>query len=196
MSRIVRFIPIGGIIVFMIVVKLHSDTGILRLVTAIILAADAAAIYFLQDENQASPIHKGMAGFILLTTMAVWVWPAGAGELIVQYPASALYIVLFLVAVGPPFLGREVFTMFFARKTAPMAVWKTDVFVKINHHLTGMWAFLFLLGALLGLVPKAFDLRGALYPLKRTDIREYSRRLSFPRRLETIGNCLRISKEK
>jgi putative sterol carrier protein/NAD(P)H-dependent FMN reductase len=66
------------------------------------------------------------------------------------------------MAVVPPLLGKEVFTMFFAKKTTPKAVWETDLFIRINHHLNGLWAALFFLGILSGMMP---TLLGRLDPL-------------------------------
>ena len=164
MKRILSLIPIAGIIGFILVGKLfHFDIFIMRLVTLIILAANAIALHHLNRQKKASPIHKGMTSFILLAALAFWIWPEGLGHLIAKYPASAIYAVLLFVAIGPPLLGREVFTMFFARKTTPEAVWETEIFLKINKHLTMIWAALFFLGALSGLVPGFFGLQGPIY---------------------------------
>jgi multimeric flavodoxin WrbA/putative sterol carrier protein len=163
-KKIWGFVPIAGSIAFLIAAEVfHQDMWVMRPTALMILAAIGVAFYCLRGTSEISPIHKGMAGYILLAALAVWIWPAGAGKWMVQYPASTLYIILFLVAVGPPLLGREVFTMYFARKTTPEAVWGTSIFRTINHHLTGMWAVLFLLGVLSGLVPGLFGLHGPMY---------------------------------
>jgi len=164
MKRILSFVPIAGIVGFIVVGKLvRFDIPIMRLATLIILAANAIAVYHLNGQKEASPIHKGMASFILLAALAFWIWPEGPGRLITRYPASAIYAVLLFVAIGPPLLGREAFTMFFARKTTPEAVWQTDIFLKINQHLTWIWAALFFLAALSGLVPGFFGIQGPIY---------------------------------
>ncbi|MGD9031335.1 MAG: NAD(P)H-dependent oxidoreductase [Desulfobacteraceae bacterium] len=164
MKRILSFVPISGIVGFILVGKLFRfDIPIMRLATLIILAANAMALYHLHRQKDASHIHKGMASCILLAALAFWIWPEGLGRLIAKYPASAIYAVLFFVAIGPPILGREVFTMFFARKTTPKAVCETDIFLRINQPLTIIWAVLFFLGALSGLVPGFFGLQGPIY---------------------------------
>lgn len=166
MSRLVRFVPIAGITAYMAVGKFWQfDTSIMRTVTLIIIAADAVAIYSPKLRGQASPIDKGMLGFTILAALAAWVWPESAGKIMGKYPAAVLYVVLFIVAAGPPLVGREVFTMFFARKTTPEAVWETDVFVKINHHLTVLWAVLFLISAFLAFVPGFLNLRTPIYEI-------------------------------
>ena len=164
MLRILTHVPLAGIIIYMVTGKATSfKVGVMRISSTIIIVAVAAAIHLLGRRDQASPIHKGMAAFLLLAALAVWTWPGGAGQLFAQYPAALLYAVLFLVAAGPPLAGREVFTMFFARQTTPQAVWNTDVFKTINYHLTALWAMLFFCGMISGMIPGIFDLRGALF---------------------------------
>jgi hypothetical protein len=166
MRRFFEHIPLAGIIAFMVAGKASRfDTGLMRMTTVIISVAVAAAVYLLGRKHQASPIHKGMLAFLLLAGLSVWMWPSGAGQLCAKYPAAVLYAVLFLVAVGPPILGRDVFTMYFARKTTPEAVWETDVFKRINYHLTALWAVLFFCGMVLGSIPEGFDLHGPLYEM-------------------------------
>ncbi len=93
----------------------------------------------------------------------MWTWPGGAGQIFAQYPVAVLYVVLCLVAVGPPLAGHEIFTMYFARQTTPEAVWDTDVFKTINYHLTALWAIPFLCGINSAMIPGIFGLRGALF---------------------------------
>jgi multimeric flavodoxin WrbA/putative sterol carrier protein len=163
-KRILNFVPVAGIVAFILVGKLFRfDMPIMRLATLVILAANAVALHHLNRRKEASPIHKGMASSILLAALAFWIWPEGPGRLIAKYPASAIYAVLLFVAIGPPLFGREVFTLFFARKTTPEAVWETDIFLRINQHLTMIWAVLFFLGAISGLVPGFFGLQGPIY---------------------------------
>jgi len=70
----------------------------------------------------------------------------------------------------PPLLGKKVFTMFFARKETPEALWGTTVFIEINHHLTGVWAILFFFCSLLTLVPAMFSLHGPFHGVLFTGI--------------------------
>jgi hypothetical protein len=55
--------------------------------------------------------------------------------------------------------------MYFARKTTPAEVWETDIFKAINHHLTALWAGLFLCGMISGMIPEGFDLHGPFYEM-------------------------------
>ena len=164
MLRLLTHIPLAGIIIYMITGKVSGfDVAVMRISSLIVAGGVAAAVFLLGRRHQASPIHKGMLVFLVLATVAVWTWPGGAGQIFAQYPVAVLYAVLFLVAVGPPLAGREVFTLYFARQTTPEAVWDTDVFKTINYHLTALWAMLFLCGMISAMIPEVFDLRGALF---------------------------------
>lgn len=164
MRGLLTHLPVAGIIIYMVVGKVTGfSVGVMRISSLIIAVGVTAAIYLLRRRSQASPIHKGMTVFLLLAALAVWMWADGAGQLFAQYPAAVLYAVLFLVAVGPPLAGRDVFTMFFARQTTPQAVWDTDVFKTINYHLTALWAMLFFCGMISGMIPGIFNLRGPLF---------------------------------
>jgi len=156
--------PLAGIIIYMVAGKVSGfNVGVMRLSGLIIIVGVATAVYLLGRRDQASPIHKGLTVFLLLAALAVWIWPGGAGQVFAKYPAAVLYAVLFLVAVGPPVVGREVFTMYFARQTTPEAVWDTEVFKTINCHLTALWAVLFFSGMISGMIPEIFKLRGPLF---------------------------------
>lgn len=124
--------------------------------------AAVAAVLLLSSGGNASPVHKGMAIYTVGMAAAAWLLPAGAAPLLSRYAATALYFVLFLVAVLPPLLGKAPFTTWFARKDAPEAVWYSDLFLRINRHLTSLWAVLFAVGAVSGLVPGIFGIRGFL----------------------------------
>ena len=164
MLRLLTHIPLAGVIICMIAGKVSGfNVTIMRIGSLIIACGVAASIFLLGRKDQASPIHKGMLVFLVLVALAAWTWPRGAGQIFVQFPVAVLYAVLFLVAVGPPLAGREVFTMYFARHTTPKAVWDTDVFKTINYHLTALWAMLFFCGMVSAMMPGIFDLHGALF---------------------------------
>jgi multimeric flavodoxin WrbA/putative sterol carrier protein len=161
MKASLTVIPIAGITLLMIAARAApADSILLRLIALAAAVGAAAAVIRLSRRGAASPIHKGMTAYLVLAALAFWVWPRGLGSWIALYPAAALYAVLFLVAVGPPLLGREVFTMYFARRGTPPAVWETDLFKTINLHLTALWAVLFLFSLGFGLVPGMAGLHG------------------------------------
>jgi multimeric flavodoxin WrbA len=153
MKKQIQHLPFVAVSAFFILGKiLEFGTLPVKTITLILCVSALGAVLYARHFNLASPIHKGMVAFLVLAALAFWIWPDGGGRLIATYPAATLYAVLFLVAVGPPILGREVFTMHFARKTTPEVVWQTDVFKTINTHLTGLWAVLFFCSFVSGLL--------------------------------------------
>jgi NAD(P)H-dependent FMN reductase len=136
-ARLIRHLPTAAATSWIILAKLAGYASAHAQIAALFLTASSFyAVRRLSADGQSSPIHKGMAFFTAGASISVWigsgsVWPA-------RHPAAALYAVLFLVAVLPPLLGREAFTTYFARQTTPPAVWKTDIFLAINRHLTAL----------------------------------------------------------
>ena len=117
MNRWLKGIPIASTVVFMILVKvIPLQTGLMRPTTLILCLGSLAAIHHLRKADEASPIHRGMVAFLGLACLAFWFWPTGAGRIAGRYAASLLYGILFFIAVIPPLLGKDVFTMFFAKK--------------------------------------------------------------------------------
>ena len=164
MKKWIEYIPFIAVTAFFIFNKtLGFETAPMKAAIVLLAAAGLGAVFCLRRSSRISPIHKGMVAFLVLAVLAFWVLPTGAGKLVAAYPATALYAVLFLIAVGPPILGREVFTMHFARKTTPQAAWETNVFKTINYRLTGLWALLFLCFLLLGLIPGILGFSGPAY---------------------------------
>ncbi len=162
MARLMRQIPVVASTGWIVLAKLTGFISIQAQWFALVLtAACVFSIRRLAAGNEASPIHKGMMLFTAAASVSVWIGPTFAWP--ARQPAAALYAVLFLVAVVPPLLGREVFTTYFARKTTPPAVWASDVFLKINRHLTALWAILFAVSLACALVPSLLNLRGFMW---------------------------------
>jgi multimeric flavodoxin WrbA/putative sterol carrier protein len=161
-ARLIRHLPAAAATVWIILAKLTGFTSVqARLIAFLLTAAGVYSLRQLAARNEASPVHKGMVLFTAAASVSVWIgphfdWPA-------HYPVAALYAVLFLVAVLPPLLGREVFTTYFAQKITPPAVWKTDIFIAVNRRLTALWATLFAAGFSSALIPGFFQYRGFLW---------------------------------
>ena len=161
MKRIMPLAPIIGTTLLMVAMRVaQRQIGLLQGVSLAAATAATSAVILLSRRKEASPIHKWMTAYLWLAALSLFIWPAGAGSWFIHYPAAALYAVLLLMAVGPPLFGREVFTLYFARKDTPAAVWNTAVFKTINHHLTALWAVLFLVSMVSGLIPGFSGLTG------------------------------------
>lgn len=72
-----------------------------------------------------------------------------ARSLFADYSVAILFCTLGLVAAVPPLVGREPFTMFFARRGTPAWQQKTRDFVIINWIITAWFAVLFAAAAVL-----------------------------------------------
>lgn len=163
MIPVLKVIPFAGVAVLLFLFgKGHPYPSFLREASLVVLAIDSCAIFYLGRRKLASPIDWGMSIFLALAAAALWIGPEGAGRFMVSYATTLVYIILLAVAVVPLLLGKEVFTTFFARKQTPEALWGTSVFIKINRHLTGVWAILFFSCILITLVPGVFGLHGPL----------------------------------
>ncbi|MBW1783723.1 MAG: hypothetical protein JRL30_23665, partial [Deltaproteobacteria bacterium] len=154
MNRTMKFVLLGSMVLFMVFCKIsHLRAEVLPIASLLSAVAMVIALGVLIHRNEASPIHKAMAATIVLACASIWVWPGGAGRWVVASPLALLYAMFFVMAITPLITGHDVFTMYFARKTTPEAVWKTDLFRTINRHLTSFWAALFFLGFLSALIP-------------------------------------------
>ncbi len=82
---------------------------------------------------------------------------ADAGRMaLVENGPFFLMLCLFLAALLPVIFGAEPFTMAYARRTTPEIYWQTELFRKINKLMTLAWAVLFLLAAVIALLPGIF----------------------------------------
>ncbi len=95
--------------------------------------------------------------------LACWALPASLGAETASNPAAVLYGSLAAITLFPAFFGKQYFTEYFARRTTPPAVWGTDIFRRINRNMTLMWAGIFIVCAIIALVPGLLSLhRGPL----------------------------------
>jgi len=88
----------------------------------------------------------------------------GARFLFANYSAAILFCTLSLVAAVPPLVGREPFTMFFARRGTPAWQQKTRDFVIINQIITAWFAVLFAAAAVLAAWDPKDLLFSVVYP--------------------------------
>lgn len=157
MNRLLAILPTAVIVAYMVVGQIHDFRfGIMRPLSLFFLLLMAPTLYFLRRQDRASIIEKSMFGYIILAATALWLWPEGLGRLLAAYPVVSLYAVFFVSVAGPPLLGREPFTEHFARRRTPPEVWQTDIFKRINLHMTWAWAGIFAACGLAALVPDIF----------------------------------------
>ena len=120
-----------------------------------------AALAWLKPKGEASPISLATGGYLVLAAVGFWLWPAGLGWAVAAAPVAVLYAMFFLVASLPQLVGKEPFTIYFAKKDTDPELWDNPVFWRINLNMTWVWAGLFALSGISALVPKAIpDLDG------------------------------------
>jgi multimeric flavodoxin WrbA/putative sterol carrier protein len=161
MNALFRNLPAVAATAWVVLAKVNGfEAAWARLACLALAAAALGALALLERRSEASPIQKGMSAYAVAAAAVVWLGPHGMLKWLLAYPVTALYGVLFLVAVAPPLVGKEFFTVYFARRSTPKAVWQTAVFLTINRHLTAMWAVLFAAGMASSAVPGIYSLRG------------------------------------
>lgn len=127
----------------------------LGLVPSAALALLQAAVFLLVAENEDRTTKLDYAVmFFFLTGLCLAVISEPLGRIFLETNFNFfLFLSLFLAAVLPVIFRAEPFTMAFAKRTTPEAVWTTDLFIKINLIMTLVWAGLFITGALIALIP-------------------------------------------
>jgi multimeric flavodoxin WrbA/putative sterol carrier protein len=116
----------------------------------------AFALYLRKRVSGLSAIDRGFLIFMALSAAAFLVFPRGPAEVIAEFNIGLFYLVLFAVTALPALISKRYFTVYFARKTTPEAVWETDIFKTINRHLTWAWAAIFAISAFVTVIPALF----------------------------------------
>ncbi len=109
-----------------------------------------------RGEGMSSPINKGYLLYFIVCAAVFLAEPARLGPALSAAPGALLYGCLCAIAVVPALFKGQRFTEYFARRTTPAAVWQSELFMKINRDMSWMWAAIFALSALIGLIPGYF----------------------------------------
>jgi multimeric flavodoxin WrbA/putative sterol carrier protein len=116
----------------------------------------AVALYLRKRVSGLSVIDRGFLIFMALSSTAFLFFQQGPAELIAEFNVGLFYLVLFAITALPALIAKRHFTVYFARKTTPEAVWETDIFKTINRHLTWAWAAIFAISAFTTVIPAFF----------------------------------------
>jgi multimeric flavodoxin WrbA/putative sterol carrier protein len=111
------------------------------------------ALYLRKRVSGLSVIDRGFLIFMALSAAAFLFFPRGPAEVIAEFNVGFFYLVLFAVTALPALISKRYFTVYFARKTTPEAVWETDIFRAINRHLTWAWVAIFAISAFATIIP-------------------------------------------
>jgi hypothetical protein len=118
---------------------------------ALPIALVVMSIYMLMAQRRRLLKHFdfGLWAMFAVGTATVWSGWELARTLYADYSVAILFCTLGLVAAVPPLVGREPFTVFFARRGTPAWQQRTRDFVIINWIITAWFAALFAAAAVL-----------------------------------------------
>jgi hypothetical protein len=162
------FVHVGSFVAVMVYFTVHgmaSDPAEgARIALPVALVVMSAYMLAAHRRRLLKHFDFGLWPMFAVGSTAVWGGWEGASFLFANYSAAILFTTLALVATVPPLVGREPFTMSFARRSTPAWQQKTRDFVIINQIITAWFAVLFAAAAVLAAWdPKDF-LFSIVYP--------------------------------
>jgi hypothetical protein len=111
------------------------------------------ALYLARQQDGISPVGKAYLLYVIVNGIAYWIPLGSVPYFLSTNPTGVLYACLWTVTVVPAVIVKRYFTEYFARKTTPPAVWKTDIFRTINRNMTWAWAGIFAVCIVIALLP-------------------------------------------
>jgi hypothetical protein len=124
----------------------YSAVGV-RNALSIALAVHTGYVLIARRYRELKQFDLGFFLLFALGTAAVWGGAAPVLFLFQHYSAALIPGTLGMVALIPLLLGREPFTLYFARRQVPSWQQRTPQFAVINRIMTAYWAVLFFIAA-------------------------------------------------
>jgi hypothetical protein len=147
------FVHVGSfvaVIVYFVVHGMASDPAEgVRIALPVALVVMSGYMWVARRRRLLKQFDFGLWSMFAVGTATVLGGCEGARFLFANYSVAILFCTLGLVAVVPPLVGREPFTVFFARRGTPAWQQKTRDFVIINWIITAWFAVLFAAAAAL-----------------------------------------------
>jgi hypothetical protein len=147
------FVHVGSfvaVIVYFAILGRAADPEVgVRVALPVALAVMSVYVLLARRAGLAKQFDAGLWSMFAVGTAAVLGGSQGARALFASYSPAILFCTLGMVAVVPLLLGREPFTVFFARRGTPAWQQRTRDFAIINRVITGWFAVLFLTAAAL-----------------------------------------------
>jgi putative sterol carrier protein len=141
------FVHVGSfvaVMVYFVILGMASEpTAGVRTALPVALAVMTGYMLAAQRVHLLKQFDIGLWSMFALGTATVLGGWEGARALFANYSTAILFTTLTLVAVVPLLLGREPFTVFFARRGTPAWQQKTRDFVIINQIITVWFAMIF-----------------------------------------------------
>ncbi len=162
------FVHLGSfvaVIAYFVVLGRSSDprTGV-QLALPVALTIMSVYVVVAHRAGLLKQFDFGLWAMFAVGTITVLTGSEGARNLFAEYSPAVLFVTLGMVALVPLLLGREPFTVFFARRGTPAWQQKTRDFVIINRIITAWFAVLFLVAASLVIWAPHDFLFSTVYP--------------------------------
>jgi multimeric flavodoxin WrbA/putative sterol carrier protein len=119
-------------------------------------------LYLSREGGGISPVSKAYLLYFIINAIAYWALPESINHLMTTTPTALLYGSLCAVAVVPALFGKQYFTEYFARKTTPRAVWRTDIFKRINRNMSWVWVGIFVACVIIAIAPGLLSMKRSL----------------------------------
>lgn len=133
------------------------------LVVSLLLAYCLFVISLAAKWDKPTYFDWAVAGYFLFASSFFIALPDAAAQFFSRFAITGVYSVLMFTALVPLLVGKEPFTMHYARKYAPESVWRNPVFIEINRIMTWVWSGVFFICALLSVYPSFWT--RAIFPL-------------------------------
>jgi len=147
------FVHVGSfvavIVYFAILGRASDPEAGVRVALPVALAVMSVYILLARRAGLAKQFDAGLWSMFAVGSAAVWGGSESARFLFASYSPAILFFTLGMVAAIPLLLGREPFTVFFARRGTPAWQQRTRDFAVINRIITVWFAALFLTAAAL-----------------------------------------------
>lgn len=140
-----------------------ADPLVMKTVSLSGLALMTVIMILKKKRTGLSAIDRGLVIYTVLITGIFWLPVSSPANAVAVYPSGMLNAVLFCITAFPALFGKRYFTEYFAEKTTPEAVRKTDIYKKINRNMSWAWSALFAAAALVSIVPLIASIPSGLF---------------------------------
>lgn len=164
MKRILTMMP--AVIISVMITAMNiwaAHPSVMKTVSLSVLILMAVIMSLKKKRTGLSAIDRGLVIYTALITVIFWLPVSFPANAVPVYSTGMLYAVLFGVTAFPALFRKRYFTEYFAEKTTPEAVRKTDIYKKINRNMSRAWSALFAASAFVSIVPLIASMPSGLF---------------------------------
>ncbi len=140
----------------------HFSLPIMRPLSLSAFMLMLLVLYRKRKADGLSAIENGFAFYTAFNVAAFWAFPQSLARVAAALPTGMLFAFLFGTTALPALFAKRYFTIYFAKKSTPEAVWGTSVFRAINRNMTWAWAGIFAVSAVITAIPYLFSIPGSV----------------------------------